>query len=180
MLVDKARSGLLIVDVQEGLNPVMADPRTVLRGCSLLLQGAARLEIPVLVSEQYPKGLGPTVGELLELAPPDSVLEKLHFSCAADDGMRARLEGWGRNQVVVAGIEAHVCVLQSVLQLLALGYEVFVVADATSSRRPENHRAALERMGRAGAQVVTVEMVLFEWLGVAGTPEFKDVVRLIR
>ena len=180
MLIDAKRSCLLVVDVQDGLGPVMADPRRVYRGCSLLLRAAARLDVPVLVSEQYPKGLGHTVGELLALAPEDSVMEKLHFSCAADEPIRARLEGFGRNQVVVAGIEAHVCVLQSCLGLKQQGYEVFVVGDACSSRDPANHQAAMARLAAGGVSVVTLEMALFEWLHVAGTPEFKEISRLIK
>ncbi|MGE5547577.1 MAG: hydrolase [Solirubrobacterales bacterium] len=180
MLLDAKRSCLLIVDVQEGLAPVMADTRAVLRHCGLLLRGADRLAIPVLISEQYPKGLGPTLGELRELAPADAVVEKLHFACSAEPALRGRIDALGRPQVVVAGIEAHVCVLQTALGLKAAGYEVAVVADACSSRTAANHAAALERLRANGVEVVTTEMVLFEWLHCAGTPEFKDLVRLIK
>lgn len=180
MLIDAQRSCLLVVDVQQGLGPVMADPRRVYRGCGLLLRAAVRLAVPMLVSEQYPKGLGHTVGDVLELAPEGSVMEKLHFSCAADPAIRARLESFGRGQVVVAGIEAHVCVLQSALGLKQIGYEVFVVADACSSRDPANHQAAMARLAASGVTVVTLEMALFEWLHVAGTPEFKEISRLIK
>ncbi|CAA7616667.1 Isochorismatase hydrolase [Magnetospirillum sp. LM-5] len=180
MLMDAAASSLLIVDVQQNLGPVMADPRAVYRGCSLLLRGAARLDIPVTLSEQYPKGLGPTMGELLELTPPDSVVEKIHFSCAAEPAIKDRLDGFNRKQVVVAGIEAHVCVLQTAIGFHQAGYQVFVVADACSSRLAANHQAAMARMAAAGLSVVTVEMVLFEWLHRAATPEFKDLSRLIK
>jgi nicotinamidase-related amidase len=179
MIMDAQASSLLIVDVQEGLAPVMADPRAVYRGCGLLMRGAARLDLPVTISEQYPKGLGPTMGELLELAPPEAVVEKIHFSCAAEPALKVRLDGFARRQVVIAGIEAHVCVLQSALGFALAGYEVFVVADACSSRVPANHQAAMERLRAAGVGIVTVEMVLFEWLHRAGTPEFKDLSRLI-
>jgi nicotinamidase-related amidase len=180
MLIDAQRSCLLVVDVQEGLGPVMADPRRVYRGCGLLMRAAARLAVPMLISEQYPKGLGHTVGDVRELAPEGTVMEKLHFSCAADPAIRARLDGFGRAQVVVAGIEAHVCVLQSALGFKRIGYEVFVVADACSSRDPANHQAAMARLAAAGVTVVTLEMALFEWLHVAGTPEFKEISRLIK
>jgi hypothetical protein len=180
MLIDAGRSGLLIVDVQEGLAPVMADPRRIYRGCGLLMRAAGRLGLPLLVSEQYPKGLGRTVGELLELAPEDAVVEKIHFSCAADPAIRSRLDGWGRRQIVVAGIEAHVCVLQTALGLKAIGYEPVVVADACSSRSPDNHTAAMSRLAANGVEVATVEMVVFEWLHRAGTPEFKDLSQLIK
>ncbi|MGE5506514.1 MAG: hydrolase [Actinomycetota bacterium] len=177
MLIEAARSSLLIVDVQDGLAPVMADPRRVYRGCAILMRAAARLGLPVVVSEQYPKGLGRTVGELLELAPEGAVMEKLHFSCAHDPALKARVD---TPQVVIAGIEAHVCVLQSALGFKAAGREVFVVADACASRTEANHQAAMARLAANGVQVVTVEMAVFEWLHCAGTPEFKDVSRLIR
>jgi nicotinamidase-related amidase len=180
MMMNAQTSTLLIVDVQENLGPVMADPRSVYRGCSLLLRAAARRDIPVIVSEQYPKGLGPTMGELLELAPAGAVVGKIHFSCAAEPAIMDRLTALNRRQVVVAGIEAHVCVLQTVLGLQEAGYEVFVVADACSSRQPANHQAAMERLRQAGAGIVTVEMVVFEWLHRAETPEFKDLLRLIK
>jgi nicotinamidase-related amidase len=177
MLIEAARSSLLIVDVQEGLAPVTADPRRVYRGCSILMRAATRLGLPLVVSEQYPKGLGPTVGELLDLAPEGAVMEKLHFSCAADPEIKARI---ATPQVVIAGMEAHVCVLQSALGFKAVGHEVFVVADATASRTEANHQAAMARLAANGVEVVTVEMVLFEWLHCAGTPEFKELSRLIR
>ena len=180
MLIQADRSSLLIVDVQQGLAPVMAEPRRVYRGCSLLMRGAVRLGLPLVISEQYPKGLGPTAGELLELAPEGAVMEKLHFSCAADPAILERLRSFGRDQVVLAGIEAHVCVLQSALGLKAAGFEVAVVADACSSRSPANFELAMARLAAGGVQVVSVEMVLFEWLHRAGTPEFKDLSALIK
>lgn len=180
MLIDAKRSSLLIVDVQENLAPVIADPRGVYRGCTILLRAAGRLGIPVLVSEQYPKGLGHTMGEVLAEAPAGAVVEKMHFSCAAEPAVMERLTAFDRPQVVIAGIEAHICVLQTALGLRAAGLEVFVVADACSSRDPANHRAAMDRLAANGVEVVTVEMALFEWLHCAGTPEFKELSRLIK
>ena len=180
MLIEAQRSCLLIVDVQQGLAPVMSDPRRVYRGCGLLLRAAARLSLPVVISEQYPKGLGPTSGELLEYAPEGAVMEKLHFSCAADDGIRARLEGSRRDQIVIAGIESHVCVLQSALGFKQAGFSPVVVADACASRDPANYQAAMSRLADNGVEIVTVEMVIFEWLHRAGTPEFKELSALIK
>lgn len=180
MLMDAKRSQFLLVDVQENLAPVMTDARSVYRGCGLLLRAAERLGIPVTVSEQYPRGLGPTVGELKSLVSPDSIVEKLHFSCAAEPAVAHRLQALGREQVVIAGIEAHVCVLQSALGLKRMGHEVFVVADACSSRNPDNYQAAMRRMEAAGIGVVSVEMAVFEWLHRAGTPEFKDLIALVK
>ena len=180
MLLDARRSLLLVVDVQQALLPAMADPDRVARGAAILMKAASRLEIPVLVSEQYPKGLGPTVPELAALAPAGSVLAKLHFSCVDDPALGARLRRSGRDQVVLAGIEAHVCVLQTALGLRAAGFAPFVAADATASRTEASHRTAMARLGAGGVAVGNVEMVVFEWLNRAGTPAFKDLSPLIK
>ncbi len=179
MLMQAERSALLVVDVQERLAPAMTGIETAVDNVSVLLRAAARLSVPRLVSEQYPRGLGRTLPGLAELAdaPP---IEKLTFSCLGEDAFAERLHGLGRTQVVVAGIEAHVCVLQTAMDLLARGVEVFVVADATASRSPDNHALALSRMREAGAAVVATEMVVFEWLGRAGTDEFKELSTLIK
>jgi nicotinamidase-related amidase len=180
MLIKAERSCLLIVDVQERLVPVMEHPRRVIAGCAVLMRAATRLSIPVLVSEQYPQGLGPTIVDLRELAPEGSIFPKMSFACTGEMEFLERLGGLGRKQVVVAGIESHVCVTQSALGLKASGYEVFVVSDACSSRRPENYEAAMRRLLAAGVDLVTVEMTVFEWLGKAGTPEFKELQPLIK
>jgi nicotinamidase-related amidase len=180
MLIERGQSALLIVDVQEKLAPVMTDPRRVIHNCSLLLRAAARLEIPALVTEQYPKGIGPTVVDLREWIPVGGLMEKTYFSCAAEPEVLARIEGLGRKQIVVAGIEAHICVLQTALGLKAKGFEVFVVADASASRRHNSEELAFSRLGYDGVGLVSTEMVLFEWLHKAGSPEFKDLSALIR
>jgi hypothetical protein len=180
MLIKAEQSSLLIVDVQQGLAPVMSEPRRVYRGCSLLMRAAARLGLPMVISEQYPKGLGHTAGELLDLAPEGAVMEKLHFSCAADAAILERFRGFGRNRVVIAGIESHVCVLQSALGFKAEGFEPVVVADACASRTEFSYQTAMARMAANGIEIATVEMVLFEWLHRAGTPEFKELSALIK
>ena len=180
MLLDMQKSCLLIVDVQEKLAPVMSDPRRVIHNCTLLLRFAKRLTIPATVSEQYPHGIGPTVFDLREWIPEGCVISKTHFSCLAEPALAKRLGAIARPQVVVAGIEAHICVLQTVFDLLGQGNEVFVVADACASRRPENETLALDRLRQGGASVVSLEMVLFEWLRAAGTPEFKELAPLIK
>ncbi len=180
MLIQAECSSLLIVDVQQGLAPVMAEPRRVYRGCGLLMRAAVRLGVPLVVSEQYPKGLGHTMGELAELAPEGSVMEKLHFSCASDPAILERFRQFRRKQVVIAGIESHVCVLQSALGFKAEGFEPAVVADACSSRTDASYQTAMLRLAAAGIQIVTVEMVIFEWLHRAGTPEFKELSALIK
>lgn len=180
MRIKAQESCLLIVDVQERLAPVMANPRRVLYGGATLMRAALRLSIPILVTEQYPKGLGPTMIDLRSLAPEGAFFEKVHFASTEEPGFLDRLKAFGRRQVVMAGIESHICVTQTALGLLEAGYEVFVVADACSSRQQENYEAAMRRLGAAGAKLVTVEMAVFEWLFKAGTAEFKELSALIK
>lgn len=180
MLIKANQACLLVIDVQERLLPAVADPEGVVRGCESLILGAQRLGLPVLVSEQYPRGIGHTVAQLRRHVDDAAVLEKMHFSCGEDAAIAGRLAALARPQVVVCGIEAHVCVLQSALRFQEIGYQVFTAADACSSRDPRNAEAAFARMSANGVEVVTTEMVLFEWLHRAGTPEFKDLLKLIR
>lgn len=180
MLIRAEQSCLLIVDVQSGLAPVMFDPERVNRGCGILMKAASRLKIPVMVSEQYPKGLGHTVGELQPLVPDGAVMEKLHFSCAADPAIRKRIGALGRKQLVIAGIESHVCVFQSALGFKQLGFDVVVAADACASRTEMSWTISMNRLAANGVEVASVEMVAFEWLHRAGTPEFKEVSALVK
>lgn len=178
-LASRTECRLLIVDVQEKLVPMIANYDRMLGNCRRLIQGAKILEVPVFATEQYPKGLGHTVAPLAELL--DSVPEKLRFSCAEvlDWGLAAK-QADNRFQIVVAGIEAHVCVLQTVLDLLAGGFQVFVPADAISSRGEFDWKIALDRMSSGGATITTTESVLFEWCERSGTPEFKQISQLIK
>lgn len=171
-------SVLLVIDVQARLLPVMNDWQRLLDKVMWLVQVARRMGVPVIASEQYPKGLGLTQPDLRALLPAAGIVEKLHFSCVAAGMFNSEpsdLAGAERGQVVVCGIESHVCVLQTVLDLRAQGRSVFVVADAVSSRDPADKALALERMRRHGAEVVSGEMVAFEWLEQAGTPLFKEI-----
>jgi len=180
MLLERDHSCLLIVDVQERLAPVMSDPRRVLHNCTLLMRAAQRLQIPILVSEQYPKGLGPTMVDLRSYLPEEGALPKLHFSAAADEAILARLKSFDRGQVVIAGIETHVCVLQTAIDLKAKGFEVMVAADACASRRVESEQMGWSRMRQCGVELLSIEMVLFEWMHKAGTAEFKELSALIK
>jgi nicotinamidase-related amidase len=178
MLLERAKSLLLLVDMQERLVPAMADATNVSTRCGILLRGAEALGVPVLASEQYPKGLGATIPELAALAPKR--LEKMEFSGYANGAIRDELTRADRGQIVLAGIEAHVCVLQTGLELIAAGFQVFVSTDAVASRRPESREVALHRLYRAGATLINVEMALFEWLRSASAPEFRAISKLIR
>lgn len=174
MLMNRDDAVLLVVDVQERLLPVIHDWQRLLDNVMWLVQMAQRLGVPVLASEQYPHGLGQTQAELRALFAEQGITEKLHFSCVAA-GLCKSPVMTQRRQVVVCGIESHVCVLQTVLELREQGKEVYVVADAVSSRDPDNKTLALERMRRHGVEVVSREMVAFEWLKQAGTPLFKEI-----
>jgi len=176
MLMDRNKSSLLVVDVQARLLPAIADGETVLANCIWLAGVAQRLGVPVVVSEQYPEGLGRTAESLLAAVGEAPVVTKTHFSCVSD-GCLAGTSVEARRQVVVVGTEAHVCVLQTVLELCWQGKEVFVVADAVGSRKPADREAALERMRRHGVEIVTREMVAFEWLQRSATPQFREINR---
>lgn len=169
---------LLVVDVQERFRPAMDGFEVMLAGCIRLVRTFRSLELPVLVTEQYPQGLGRTVPELLDALGADEPREKTGFSCLSCRGLQERLEGLGARSVVVAGIETHVCVLQTTFDLMAAGYEVHVAVDAVQSRRPQDRAVALERMARSGAVLSTTEMSAFELLRDARHPRFKEVQRL--
>jgi nicotinamidase-related amidase len=180
MLINAHTSCLLIIDIQERLAPHVLAHNTLIDNAQTLLKAARRLDVPTLVSEQYPRGLGHTVADLAPLIDGEQTLEKMHFSCIGDPAYAEAFRKLGRAQAVIGGMEAHVCVLQTVGDLLRTGTDVFIVADAVSSRTEENYRSGIERMRAMGAEIVTTEMVLFEWLGRAGTPEFKELSPLIR
>lgn len=172
--VRAADSSLLVIDIQERLISAMPARESVIRATNILLEAAVRLGIPVTVTEQYPKGLGPTVAEIASRIPAGAArLEKTCFSGAA-------AVVTGRPQVVIAGMETHVCVLQTALELVAAGREVYVAADAVCSRAEANYRNALARMRDAGVIVTNTESVLFEWLRDAAHDRFRAISKLIR
>ena len=166
---------LVVVDVQEAFRPAVLDFERVAQNTAVLVEGAKALGVPVVATEQYPEGLGETVPEVAEHLPSEP-LDKVRFSAADAEGFELD----GRGQVLVCGIEAHVCVSQTALDLLSDGREVHVAQDATTSRTKENREVGLRRMEREGAVITSVEAALFELLGAAGSEEFKTVQRLIK
>ena len=177
-LLSRGNSRLLIVDMQQKLLPLIPVADRVIRNCRRLIEGARILSVPVFATEQYPKGLGGTVPELAELLA--GIPSKVRFSCTEVLNWGAAAEqADDRDQVVVAGIECHVCIQHTALDLLAQGYRVFLPADAVASRHKLDWKIALERMSASGATLTTTESVLFEWCEVSGTPEFKEISRLI-
>ena len=177
MLLAAEGAVLLLIDLQERLVPVIHDGETMVARAVRLAEAAQLLDVPVCATEQYPAGLGPTVAAL---APyPQAVLAKTTFSAAGDPGFAGLLPARS-GEIVVAGVEAHVCVLQTVLDLLAAGRRVAWAADATGSRDPADRTAAIDRARQHGAEIVTSEMVLFEWLRDARHPRFREVHKLLR
>ncbi|GIK78014.1 MAG: hydrolase [Thermoleophilia bacterium] len=174
--LDPERAALVIVDVQEGFRKAIPGFDRIAAATATLARGAEAMDLPVLVTEQYPKGLGPTAPEVAEALPAGAEpLAKTVFSAAAADGF----DLGGRGQAVVCGIEAHVCVNQTVLDLLDRGIEVHVVADAVGSRSDPDRELGLAKAERSGAWLTSVEMALFELLGTAGSDRFKAVQKLV-
>lgn len=174
MLINAQDSTLLIIDIQERLFPVIEGHNEVAEHSAWLIQVAQRVGVPVVLTEQYSKGLGPTIAKLREGMADEAIIEKLHFS-AARDGELSKRPGGERKQFVICGIETHICVLQTVLDLVARGNQVFVVEEAVGSRRASDKALGLARMQQAGASIVSREMVAFEWMEQAGTDLFRSI-----
>jgi len=184
MLLQAKRAQLVVVDIQERLMPAIHDGERVAHNARRLIAGADALGVPILVTEQHPEGLGGTVGAVRDALPGSATtFPKITFSAAADEavaGHVARHAAEGRDQLVLCGAEAHVCVLQTALGFRMAGRDVAVVADAVSSRSPHSVSAATARLLHAGCLWVTTEMVLFEWLERAGTDDFRRLLPLIK
>lgn len=178
MLLEKDKSCLLIIDVQEKLAPHIQQVDSVVSHCQWLMRLASELDIPSLVTEQYRQGLGQTVEPLRKLMPGKTDIDKLYFSCYRDPSFQKHWQSMNKRQAVLAGIETHVCVLQTALDLLVAGVEVFVVVDAVGSRHDLDHHYGLKRMKQAGVQLVTRDMVFFEWIEQAGKPAFKALSKV--
>jgi nicotinamidase-related amidase len=174
-LIDPSRSLLLVVDFQARLMPVIDQAEAAVRNAARLVEAARTLAVPIVVTEQNARGLGATVAPL---AGAGVVVDKMSFGSCGAPGFAAALGD--RAEVIVSGCEAHVCVLQTVLGLLDLPRKVFVVRDAVGSRRAESKETAIARMERHGAEIVTTEMVVFEWLRTADHPRFRAVTALVK
>jgi nicotinamidase-related amidase len=178
---DVTLSQFVIIDVQSRLATVMPTDamQIVLKNCSILAQTASLLNVTMIMTEQYPKGLGHTVPELSALIPDIHPVDKTTFSCLAEAKFRRQLTR-DHSQIILCGMEAHICILQTALDLIAAGKQVFVVEDAVISRNPANKANALARMRDAGCVITNTESVVFEWLGAAEGEVFKTVSKLIR
>ncbi|MEP2028278.1 MAG: hydrolase [Paracoccaceae bacterium] len=179
MLIRASETVLCVIDMQERLVPAMQAPARTLQNTQTLISLAEEISVPILLTEQYPKGLGSTVREIREVTNAPAI-EKMHFSCMEDAGFAKAFRALNRQQAILTGMEAHICVMQTAASLMEEGKDVFVVSDATASRTLESERACLERLGACGAGIVTTEMVVFEWLGRAGTSTFKKALKFIK
>jgi len=181
MLVDVRRSGLLLVDFQARLFSAMTPAvASLLPRLLLLVQAARLLDIPLVVTRQYPRGLGPLLPEVTQALPPDlQPIDKMTFSCCAEPGLEPLFPA-DRDQILIAGIETHVCVLQTAFELHGLGKIPFVLDDVCASRSLNDHTRALARMNQGGIAITTVESVVFEWLRTAKHPRFREIIQAVK
>jgi nicotinamidase-related amidase len=180
--LDPDRSMLLIIDIQQKLLPLIQTRDRLMEAASLLIRGCRIFNLPILVTEQYPKGIGSTEPAIAELLndPNDIKLEKMAFSCCGDDVIRDAVRKIDRPQIIICGIEAHVCVQQTVLDLVTMDYDVHVCADAIGARHTMDEKIARDRMRHTGAVITTVESALFELCNQCGTADFKAMSALIK
>ena len=173
-------TALLIVDIQEKLTRAMHEKEALVENSAKMIKGAQILGVPIIASEQNPQGLGPTIPELAELLSGAEAVSKVSFSCCGEDRFMAQFKALNRKQVLVAGIEAHVCVYQTAADLLNLGYEVQVLADCVSSRTPENKAIGLELIKNLGGTLTSAETAIFELMKVAEGDTFKQMLKVVK
>ncbi len=176
----KENAIILIVDIQEKLATVMTEKEQVISRCQILVEAAKLFAMPVIVTEQYPKGLGPTVREITEPIESYQPVEKITFDCCAEPAFSGRIDTEERREIILTGMETHICVLQTCLGLLRKGYTVHVVKDAVCSRTKQNFKTGIEMMRDAGAVITSTETVLFQLLEKAGTDEFRTLSKLVK
>ncbi len=174
------KTALLIIDIQERIIRVINEYETVVENSIILIKGFKALGIPIYYTEQYPKGLGPTVESIQNELEGNEAIQKLSFSCSGASNLFDELKKNGISQVVVCGVESHVCVQQTVLDLIANDFQVNIAADAVSSRRVKDYKISLSRMRQYGADITTVEAILFELLNVCGTDVFKQISKIVK
>ena len=175
----KEHTALLVIDVQERLMPVIFEQEKIFSNVNKLLRGAEILNLETVITEQYPKGLGNTCKEV-QLPEQANIIEKTCFSSMLSKEVCDQLKLTNVKSLIICGVESHICVLKTALDALKEGYEVYIVADAVSSRTEENKQLALARLRQAGAYITSVEMILFQLLDYAGTDEFKAISKLIK
>ena len=180
MRIKREDSAGLVIDIQGKLFPHMDDKEALLKKCLMLIKGLKVLNVPLVITEQYPRGLGSTIEEISALVEQDPVIEKIAFSCCDEPAVLQNAAMQHRKTIIICGIEAHVCVLQTVIDLHVAGYMAVVAEDCISSRSREDKRVAVERMRAKGAMITTCESILIELTRVAGTEDFKAISRLVK
>ncbi|MEI7491043.1 MAG: hydrolase [Bacteroidota bacterium] len=180
MRILRDRSCLLVIDFQERIFPFIHENEKLLKNVPVLIQGLKIMELPVIVTEQYTKGLGVTVQPIADVLDGIQMIEKSTFSCCDEPRFNLELATSGKENVIIAGIEAHVCVLQTVIDLVSQGYQAVVVEDCISSRKPNDKARAIERMKNEGAIITTYESILFELLRSSGGESFKAISKLVK
>jgi nicotinamidase-related amidase len=178
--LSKDNDALLIIDIQERLAAAMEVRDEVIKNCSHLIELAKMLDIPIVLTEQYSKGLGPTVAEIREALPAYQPIEKLTFSCCEEPNFLNEIKKLNKKSIILTGMETHICVLQTCIGLLKEGFHVHLVSDAVCSRAKENWKTGVEFMRDAGAVITCTETVLFQLLKVAGTEEFRAISKRIK
>jgi nicotinamidase-related amidase len=175
-------SALLVIDIQERLVPVMQDGDLVVWNARRLIDGAKLFDVPIFVTEQYPQGLGMTLPELKNALPENAVFfEKKSFSaCLVPEFLETLRHNAAIRKIIIAGIESHVCVLQTALDLMPIGYEIHLAADAVRSRFSDDYNFALRRLETSGCFLTTTESILFQWCRTADNPQFKEISRVVR
>lgn len=171
---------LVVVDVQGKLAQLMVDKESLFKNIRILIQAAKILDIPILWCQQVPESLGPTVPEIAELLAGEEPIDKACFSCCGEERFTAELNALGKEQVLLCGIEAHICVYQTAMDLMEGGLDVTVVADAVSSRTEQNRETALDRLSAEGANISSTEMVLFELIKTSKHPQFREIAKLVK
>ena len=179
-LIDKENAGLLVIDVQEKLMEVMGQKQRVIDNIIRLLHLSKIFHLPVILTEQYRKWLGPTLPEIVETLPSYDPISKMHFNCCDVDAFNDRLESGNSKNIIVTGVESHICVFQTCVSILEKGYNIHVPQDAVDSRTDENWRVGLRLMEKAGAVITSTEAVIYQILKEAGTKEFKRMLKIIR
>ncbi len=179
-MLQREDAALVVVDVQGKLAQLMHNKSELFDNLRRMIQGAKILGVPILVTEQYPQGIGPTIAEIADLLTDVESISKTSFSCCGEETFNAALQGFKRRQILLTGIETHICVHQTALQLIDAGYEVQVVADAVSSRTLDNKTIGINKMQGAGAVITSTETALYELLKAAEGPMFKAVLRLVK
>ena len=171
---------LTIIDIQGNLAHAMHDKESLFKNVKQLIKGFTALEIPIVLTEQNPGGLGPTLPEIKELLPDVEAIPKMSFSCCDEKAFMDAVNTHGKKQILIAGIESHICVYQTSAALLDMGYEVQIITDTVASRFPGNRKLALKKMERMGAVMTSVEMALFELLKTAEHEKFREIVKIIK